>query len=315
MTFARIIATGSYLPTKVVSNFDLEKTINTSDEWIAKRTGIRNRHIVSDQETTTLMGAKAAESALEKVNLTTEDIDLVLVATCTAEQIFPSTACQIAEKINLLPCIAFDVQAACSGFIYALSVASQYIQTGQVKTALVIGSESMSRVMDWEDRTTCVLFGDGAGCVLLEASQEPGIFSTHLKADGRHKDILYLNNAMMADDGYLRMDGRPVFRSAVKCLEEIALEAIEYNKFQIQDIDWIVPHQANIRIIKSTAKKLGISMDKVILTVQEHANTSGASIPMALDIAVNDGRIQPGQNLLLEAFGGGLTWGSALVRY
>ena len=315
MSFAKIITTGSYLPETVLTNIELEKKVDTSDEWITQRTGIRQRHIASETETTAYMGAKAASVALEQAGLKPQDIDLIIVATCSPDKIFPSTACLIQEALGVPMCAAFDIQAACSGFIYGLSTATQFIQNKQARRALVIGSEAMSRVVDWEERSTCVLFGDGAGAVVLEASDEPGVLSTHLQANGEFKDILYLNNAKMASDSYLRMEGNPVFKQAVKWLSEIAREAIDANSLTPSDIDWIIPHQANIRIIKSTAKKLGVSMDKVVVTVQNHANTSGASIPMALDLAIRDGRVQRGQHLLLEAFGGGLTWGSALVRY
>ena len=315
MNFSKITTTGSYLPEKILSNLDLEKLVDTSDAWITQRTGIQHRHVAQAHETTAFMGAQAARLALDEAGLTPKDIDLILVATCSPEQIFPSTACLIQEALSVPPCAAFDVQAACTGFIYALSTADQFIRTGQVRRALVIGVEAMSRVIDWKDRATCVLFGDGAGAVILEATDHPGVLSTCLKANGAFKDILYLNNAKMADDSFLRMEGYSVFRQAVKWLSEIASETIAANNLSPQDIDWIIPHQANIRIIKSTAKKIGLPMNKVVVTLHDHANTSGASIPMALDRAIRDGRIQKNQYLLLEAFGGGLTWGSALIKY
>jgi 3-oxoacyl-[acyl-carrier-protein] synthase III len=315
MKYSKIIATGSFLPQNIVSNFDLEKKIDTSDEWITQRTGIKQRHIIDAQDTTCSMGVAAAKKALKKANLAPEQVGLVIAASCSNEKIFPPVACLIQNELKIPPCPSFDVQAVCSGFMYALSVADKFIKTGSTKYALVIGTEAMSRVLDWNERSTCVLFGDGAGVVLLGSSDAPGILSTHLGADGSGQDILYLNNAKFLDDPYLRMEGKQVFRLAVKWLEEVAELAIKENNLTADDIDWIVPHQANLRIIKSTANKLGIPLEKVIITVDKHANTSAASIPIALDIAIEEGKIVRGNNLLLEAFGGGLTWGSALVRY
>lgn len=309
MIYAKIKSTGSYLPEKVVTNTDLAETIDTSDEWIVQRTGIRRRHIIAENENVVTMAVAAARRALEQASLMPDDIDMIIVATCTADQVFPATACAVQAQLGAANCAAFDIQAACSGFIYGLSIAQQFIASGQYKKTLLIGSEAMSRVLDWQDRSSCILFGDGAGAVVLEASAEPGILSTHLNADGNFKDVLYLNSADV-----VKMQGNAVFKLAVKWLSQVAKEALEYNHMQPSDIDWVVPHQANIRIINSTVKSLGIAEDKVIVTVDEHANTSAASIPLALDVGVRDGRIKPGQNLLFEAFGGGLTWGSALVR-
>ena len=315
MKFAKILATGCYLPDNVVTNFDLAQILDTSDEWIVQRTGIKQRHIASEDDNVVSMGVASAKQALARANCQAQDIDMVVVATCTADKIFPSVACLIQQQLGIGPGPAFDVQAACSGFIYAVSVATQFISSNQARRVLVVGTEVMSRVVDWKDRGTCVLFGDGAGALILEQTNTPGILSTHLSSDGRYKDILFLNNARDADDPYLRMEGSSVFKWAVKWLGEVALEAIEANNLTADDIDWIVPHQANIRIIQATAKKLGLPMSKVVVTVDKHANTSAASIPTALDTCIRDGRVQRGQRILLEAFGGGLTWGSVLIRY
>lgn len=315
MKYAKIIATGSYLPEKILTNEDLSKIVDTSDEWITKRTGIKQRHIANDNETVANMGVKAAKRAFEANNINPEDIDLIVVATCSMDKIFPSTACQIQQELGIKNCQALDVQAACSGFIYALNVANNSIKVGESKKALVIGAEAMSRTLDWNDRATCVLFGDGAGVVILEASDTPGIIATEIKADGNYQDILYLNNAKVSEDKFLRMQGSAVFKQAVKSLGDVATQVLKKANVEPKDLDWLVPHQANIRIIQATCKKLNLSEDKVVLTVAKHANTSGASIPLALDIAVRDGRIKPGQNILLEAFGGGLAWGAALIKY
>lgn len=314
MKYAKITATGSYLPEKVLTNDELAKMVDTSDEWITKRTGIKQRHIAADSETVASLGVKAAFAALNDNNIAKDDIDLIVVATCSQDKIFPSTACQIQSELGIT-CQAFDVQAACSGFIYALNVANNSIKVGETKKALVIGTEVMSRTLDWQDRATCVLFGDGAGAVILEASDNPGILSTEINADGSYQDILYLNNAKMSEDKYLQMQGSTVFKQAVKALGDIAVQVIEKSPINQDELDWLVPHQANIRIIQATAKKLNLSDDKIILTVAKHANTSAASIPLALDIAVRDGRIQRGHNILLEAFGGGLAYGAALIKY
>lgn len=310
MKFAKIAATGSFLPAKILTNNDLAAMVETNDEWIVQRTGIKQRHIVSDKDNVVSMAAAASRMALETAGLTPQDIDMIIVATCSSEYVFPSAACLLQAELGVPNCPTFDLQAACSGFIYSLSVAVQFIATGYSKRVLLVGSEAMSKLVDWTDRSSCILFGDGAGAVILETSDTPGVLSTHLHADGEHKDILFLPTAQL-----IQMQGNAVFRMAVKWLSEVAKEALDANKMQASDIDWIVPHQANMRIIQSTVKGLGISLDKVITTVENHANTSAASIPLALDLAIRDGRIQRGQNLLFEAFGGGLTWGSAMVRY
>lgn len=310
MKFAKIAATGSYLPEKILTNADLANMVDTSDEWITQRTGIKQRCIVAKNENVVTMGTKAARIALETAGLQPSDINMIIVATCTAEQVFPSTACSLQAELGIHNCPAFDIQAACSGFIYALSVATQFIATGQVKRVLIVGTEAMSKVLDWEDRSSCILFGDGAGAIILEESDSPGVISTHLNADGNFKEVLSLQSG-----SFIHMQGNTVFRLAVKWLSEIAKQALTANNMQASDVDWVVPHQANIRIIQSTVKSLGIPLERVITTVDKHANTSAASIPLALDVAIRDGRIKRGQNLLFEAFGGGLTWGSALVRY
>ena len=315
MTFAKLIATGSYLPNKVLSNNDLEQFLETSDEWINTRTGIRQRHIAETIDTTTSMAISSAKQALKKSKLKPKDIDLIIVATCTPDKMFPSTACLVQEALKINNCPAFDISVACSGFLYALVTAQQFIANGPVKNALVIGSEVMSKILDWQDRATCVLFGDGAGACILSASEEPGILASELKADGSKKDILELNNGSLHGDYYLRMQGSLVYKHAVKVLGDVAEAVVEKAGLSPKEIDWLVPHQANLRIIKATAKRLGIDMEKVITCVDKHANTSAASIPLALDTAINDAKIQPGQNLLLEAVGGGLTWGAIVLRY
>ncbi|MEE9451937.1 MAG: beta-ketoacyl-ACP synthase III [Gammaproteobacteria bacterium] len=319
--YTRIISTGSYLPEKVLTNADLERMVSTSDAWITERTGIKRRHIAADDETSATMAAVAARRALEKINLDKNEIELIICATCTPDSFFPSTACLLQQKLGVqqkLP--AFDVSAACAGFIYALSICDQFIRSGTIKTALVVGCEVMSRIIDWSDRKVCVLFGDGAGAVILQASDECGIISNHLYAQGQYKDLLYLNNSHTAakknnQSEYVHMQGHEVFKMAVNTLGAIVEEAIEKSDYEKKDIDWLVPHQANLRIIKAAAKKLNMPLERVILTVAEHGNTSAASIPLALDQGISDGRIQPGNLLLFEAFGGGLAWGSTLVRY
>lgn len=315
MTFAKIISTGAYVPEQVVTNFDLTKKVDTSDEWIVKRTGIKTRHIASAAENPVAMGVKAANIALEKAGFSPSEIDLVIVATVSAENVFPSTACLIQQALKIPPCMAFDIQAACSGFLYALNIATQHIENNQAKRALLIGTETMSTVLDWQDRSTCVLFGDGAGAVVLEAADVAGVLAIKMMADGSHKDLLYLNNGRNSEDKYLRMEGNALFKVAVNYLEKITLDVVNQANFTTSQIDWFIPHQANIRILQATAKKLGIGMDKVIVTIDKHANTSGASIPMALDFGLSSGKIKRGDHLLFEAIGGGLTWGAALVRY
>lgn len=322
MMNSRIAGTGSYLPEKVVTNKDLERTMDTSDEWIRARTGIKRRHIAADGETTSDMSVVAAERAIEAAGITAADIDLIIVGTTTPDKVFPGTACIVQRKLGITGCGAFDVQAACSGFIYGLDIADRYIRTGGGRNALVIGAETLTRITNWEDRTTAVLFGDGAGAVVLQASDEQGIISTHIHADGNQEELLHVPQGVSqgyditrAGEAYIMMNGNAVFRKAVATLDSIARETLANNGIATEDIDWFVPHQANLRIITAAAKKLGMPMERVVVTVDEHANTSAASIPLALDIAVRDGRIKRGETLMLEAFGAGFTWGSALLRY
>lgn len=318
--YSKITGTGSYLPENVVTNADLEKLVDTSDEWITERTGIKKRHIAKG-ETTADLAEKSSRAAMQAANVTKDDIDLIIVATTTPDRIFPSTACLLQERLDIHGSPAFDVQAVCTGFIYALSVADAFIKTGKTKCALVVGAETLSNIIDWSDRGTCVLFGDGAGAVILSASSEPGILSTHIHADGKYKELLTVPagisekpEVLKEGKAFMTMKGNEVFKMAVNTLGRIADETLSANNMQKSDVDWLVPHQANIRIIKAAAKKLDLSMDHVVVTVDEHGNTSAASIPLALDTAVRDGRIKPGQTLLLEAFGGGFTWGSALLK-
>ncbi|RKZ78643.1 MAG: 3-oxoacyl-ACP synthase [Gammaproteobacteria bacterium] len=319
MIYSRIVGTGSYLPEKVLSNNDLEKMVETSDQWIQDRTGIKKRHIVADNETTTDLAFNAAERAIEAAGISNDDIDLIIVATTTPTRIFPSTAALVQQKLNISGCPAFDVQAVCTGFIYALTVADKFIKSGSVKNALVIGAESLSRIVDWTDRNTCVLFGDGAGAVVLQASEEAGILSTHIHSDGNYNELLSVPTGPGSVESelspYIEMKGNDVFKVAVRTLSSIVDETLAANNLNKHDVDWLIPHQANIRIIQATAKKLSMSMDHVVVTVDEHGNTSAASIPLALDTAVRDGRIQRGETLLLEAFGGGFTWGSTLLKF
>ena len=319
MTYSRILGTGSYLPAHILTNADLEKMVDTNDQWIVDRTGIRERHIAAEGELTSDLAAHAARAALEVAGLVPDDIGLLLIATTTPDLVFPSTACIVQSKLGMTngkP--AFDLQAVCSGFVYALSVADQFIKTGAAKHVLVIGAETLSRITDYTDRGNCILWGDGAGAVVLGASNEPGIVATHIHADGRYKDLLRTTTGAssgLKERPLMRMEGNAVFKMAVNTLDRIVDETLEANGLQKSDIDWLVPHQANIRIISATAKKLGMSMDHVVTTVAEHGNTSAASVPLAFDVAVRDGRIQRGQTVLMEAFGGGFTWGSALIKY
>lgn len=322
MTYARISGTGSYLPARRVTNSDLESWVDTSDEWIRARTGIQQRHLAAEGEHTVDLAEQASRRALEAAGIEAQDLDLIIVATTTADQVFPSTACLLQSRLDVHGCPAFDIQAVCTGFVYALGVAEKFIRTGSSKRALVIGAETFSRILNWEDRTTCVLFGDGAGAVVLEASDEPGIFSTHLHADGDYANLLHVPQgvstnyeAVREGRAFVEMKGSEVFKMAVKTLGRIVDETLSANNMQKSDVDWLVPHQANTRIIEATAKKLNMPMERVVMTVAEHGNTSAASIPLALDTAVRDGRIQRGQVVLLEGFGGGFTWGSALLRY
>jgi 3-oxoacyl-[acyl-carrier-protein] synthase-3 len=316
--YSRIAGTGKYLPERVLTNADLERMVETTDEWIKTRTGIERRHIAADDEYTSHLAHKAGLAALESAGVTSSDIDLVVVGTTTPDLIFPNVACLVQEKLGIPSCPAFSVEAACSGFIYALVVADQFIRTGGARRALVIGAETMSRIIDWTDRETCVLFGDGAGAVVLEATESPGILYSTLGADGRYRDLLYASSGVslrQREGAALRMKGNEVFKVAVKTLENLVDDVVEKNNLEKGQIDWLIPHQANIRIISATAKRLDLPMERVILTVREHGNTSAASVPMALDTAIRDGRIKRGDLLLLEAFGGGFTWGASLIRY
>lgn len=318
MKYSKIIGTGSYLPEKVVTNFDLEKIIDTTNEWIIERTGIKERRMVTDEETVASMADAAGRIALETAGLKPSDIEMIIVTSTTPQMVFPSTACLLQERYGIAGCPAFDLNAtACAGFIYGLSIADQYIKTGAIKNALVIGSEIMSRVVDWNDRSTCVLFGDGAGAIVLGASDEPGIISTHLHADGNHKDVLYLPLGSKKNPNIesVKMTGNALFKLAVNILGELFDETLEKNNLQKGAVDWLIPHQANVRIIQAMAKKLDLPMDRVAITLETQGNTSSASIPLALDQAIRDGRIQRGQMLMMEGFGGGLAWGSALVKY
>jgi 3-oxoacyl-[acyl-carrier-protein] synthase-3 len=315
----RIIGVGAYLPGKVVTNHDLSKMVDTSDEWIVQRTGIHERRFVEDGETTSDMALAAAQAALDDAGVAPGEIDLIILATTTPDQTFPATAVKVQAALGLTHGCAFDIQAVCSGFIYALSVADAMMRNGAARTALVIGAEAFSRLLDFEDRTTCVLFGDGAGAVVLRTDDggKAGILSTHLHSDGRHADMLYVDGGPSSTGtvGHVRMNGREVFKHAVVNLAQVVDEALAANGLTYQDIDWLVPHQANRRIIDATAKKLGLPPDRVVLTVDHHANTSAASVPLALTEAVRQGRIVEGDLVLLEAMGGGFTWGAALVRW
>jgi 3-oxoacyl-[acyl-carrier-protein] synthase-3 len=319
--YSRIIGTGSYLPEKILTNFDLEKMVETTDEWIRTRTGIEQRHIAADDQATSDLAYRAALAAIENAGLTPGDIDFVLVGTTTPDLIFPNVACLLQEKLGIRGCPAFSIEAACSGFLYSLIVADQFVRSGQAKRALVIGAETMSRIIDWTDRETCVLFGDGAGAVILAGANEPGIIYNTFGADGRYRELLYASSGVatrhreVGDIAALRMKGNEVFKVAVKTLENLVDEVIEKNNLEKGQIDWLIPHQANIRIIAATAKRLEMPMERVVLTVRTHGNTSAASVPMALDTAIRDGRIKRGDLLLLEAFGGGFTWGASLIRF
>jgi len=310
MTYSRIAGTGGYLPSRVLTNQDLEGMVDTTDQWIRERTGILKRHIIEDGQTTCDLAEQAALQALDAAGKTPADVDLIVVATTTPDKIFPSTACLLQQRLDIHGCAAFDVQAVCTGFVYALGVADKFIRTGGARCALVVGAETLSRIIDWTDRGTCVLFGDGAGALVLEASDEPGILSSHLHADGAYEELLHA-----PQESFLQMKGNEVFRMAVNTLGRIVDETLAANNMQKSDVDWLVPHQANIRIIQATARKLSMPMDNVVVTVDSHGNTSAASVPLALDVAVRDGRIRRGDTLLMEAFGGGFTWGSVLAKY
>lgn len=319
---AKISGTGSYLPETIMTNDDLATRVDTSDEWIRQRVGIISRHIASNKESNAFMATEAAKKALEAAELSAEQIDLIIVATSTSDLIMPSMATQVQGALGIENCIAFDISAACTGFVYALGVANQFFNNGAVKHALVIGAERMSRVVNWNDRSTCVLFGDGAGAVVLSQSNEPGIIATRMHSDGVNKELLYVPNklgtdafSLVAPEAHLLMEGNKVFKHAVNMLEEIVDQILEDSGLSKNDVDWLVPHQANERIIAATAKKLDMPMSKVVLTLPHHGNTSAASVPLALDAAVRDGRIKRGELLLLEAFGAGFVWGAALVKY
>ncbi|HEY1138761.1 MAG TPA: beta-ketoacyl-ACP synthase III [Lysobacter sp.] len=321
--YSRIAGTGSYLPEKVLTNDDLAKIVDTSDEWIAARTGIRERHIAAEGETTSDLAYHASVRALEAAGIDATELDLIVVGTTTPDLIFPSTACLLQHRLGANGCPAFDVNAACTGFVYALTVADKFIRSGAAKTVLVVGAETLTRMLDWSDRSTCVLFGDGAGAVVLKADSETGILSTHMHADGGKKELLW--NPVGVSTGFkpeehnagvrVLMTGNEVFKHAVKALDSVVEETLEANGLDRHDIDWLIPHQANLRIIEATAKRLDMPMDRVVVTVDKHGNTSSGSVPLALDEAVRSGKVQRGQLVLLEAFGGGFTWGSALLRY
>lgn len=319
MTYARILGTGSYLPERIMANADFEKLVDTSDQWIVDRTGIRERRRAAEGELTSDLAVAAARKALEAADVAPANVDLVIVATTTPDRVFPSTACIVQAKLgiaNTSP--AFDLQAVCSGFVYALATANNFIKAGQARTVLVIGAETLSRITDYTDRTNCILWGDGAGAVVLSASDQPGIISTHIHADGRYQELLYVDGGPSTNNGAraaMRMQGNAVFKMAVNTLDAIVDETLAANGLDKSAIDWLVPHQANIRIIQATGKKLGLPIERVVITVDRHGNTSAASIPLALDTAVRDGRIQRGHTLLMEAFGGGFTWGSALLTF
>ncbi|MDH2917694.1 MAG: ketoacyl-ACP synthase III [Sideroxydans sp.] len=318
--YSRIIGTGSYLPAQTLTNYDLEKIVDTSHDWIVSRSGIHERHFAAENELTSDLAMHASLKAIEMAGIAANDIDLIIVATTTPDQIFPSTACILQDKLGITsggP--AFDMQAVCGGFVYAMNTADMYIRAGQAKTVLVVGAEVLSRILDKNDRTTYVLFGDGAGAVVMQASETPGIIAAKLHADGSQRGMLKaegnIRNGQIQGDPFIKMDGQAVFKFAVNMLSKVVEELLEENKLPADIIDWLVPHQANIRIMEATAKKVGLSMDHVVVTVAKHGNTSAASIPLALDTAVRDGRIKKGQHLLLEAIGGGFTWGALLVRW
>ena len=322
MIYSRIEGTGHHLPEKILTNADLEKMVDTSDEWIKTRTGVERRHIASEDESTSSIGIKAAQKAISDANISKDDIDLIVVGTTTPDYIFPNTATLIQEGLGIHGCPAFSLEAACSGFVYAMSTADKFVKSGGYKCVLVIGAEVMTRLIDWEDRSTCVLFGDGAGAVILKPSSDQGIIDCQLGADGKYKNLLWYPAGVSknfqklgGNEVNLEMIGNDVFKVAVKTLGSVAEETLKNNNIKKDELDWLVPHQANLRIIQATAKRLELPIEKVILTVQDHGNTSSASIPMALDVGIKDGRIQRGQLILMEAFGGGFTWGTVLMRY
>ena len=322
MKYARIIGTGSYLPKRVLTNAELEKMVDTSEQWIRERTGVEQRHIAAADETTCDLAEASARAAIEAAGIESTSIDMIVLATTTPDHIFPSVASQLQDRLGNYGCAAFDVQAVCTGFIYALSIADQFIRNGNATRVLVVGAETFTRIIDWHDRSTCILFGDGAGSVLLEAAEQPGILSSHLHADGRYKELLWVPAGVSCgyeetrrNAAYVAMRGHEVFKIAVNTLSRIAEETLKANQLTMDAIDWLIPHQANERILAATAKKLQIPAERVVSTVNLHGNTSAASVPLALDVAIRDGRIQRGDTLLLEAFGGGFTWGSVLLNY
>jgi len=322
LIYSKITGTGSYLPEQVLTNSELERIVDTTDEWIRSRTGIEKRHVARDDETTCDLAEKASRTAIKMSGKKENDIDLIIIATTTPDVIFPSTACLLQQRLNIHGCPAFDIQAVCTGFIYALHIANLFIKNGGSKCALIVGSETMTRIVDWKDRNTCVLFGDGAGAIILEESKTPGILSTHIHADGAYQKLLSVPagissryDLVKSNQAFIKMQGNEVFKVAVNTLGDIVDETLKANSMTNTEIDWLVPHQANTRIISAMAKKLDMPMDRVVVTVGQHGNTSAASIPLALDVAVNDGRIKENDTLLLPAFGGGFTWGSALLKY
>jgi len=322
MMYTKIVGTGRYLPENVLTNFDLEKMVDTSDEWIRSRTGVERRHRVAPDETTSDMCVEAAKKAIDDAGIDVTDIDMVIVGTTSPDLVFPNCATLVQHRLGIPACPAIGMEAACTSFIYALTTADKFIKAGEAQCALVIGAECITKLVDWNDRNTCVLFGDGAGAVIVKPSEEPGILATHLGADGQYKDLLYYPVGVSkelhkagTDEASIMMRGNEVFKVAVKTLGNVATEVLEKAGVEQSELDWLIPHQANIRIIQATAKRLNLPMEKVILTVQYHGNTSAASVPLALDVAVRDGRVKPGQLVLMEAFGGGFTWGSVLMRF
>lgn len=318
--YSRLLGTGSYLPEKKLTNADFEARIDTTDQWIRERTGIEERRIAAPEETASSMAEIAAEKAIKSANIDKNDIDMIIVATTTPDKVFPSTACLLQKRLGIKGSAAFDITAACSGYIYIMSIADQFIRNQTAKTILIVGTELLTKYLDWQDRSTCILFGDGAGAAILQASEQPGILSTHLHADGHYHDLLYVpslldKSSSEQSQSYLKMSGNEVFKVAVTTLGKMVDETLVANKMQKEDIDWLIPHQANLRIIKATAKKLNLPMERVIVTVNKHGNTSAASVALALDEGINSGKIKRGETLLLEAFGGGFTWGSVLMKY
>ncbi len=319
MTYSRIVGTGSYLPPRIVTNHELATRVDTSDEWIVSRTGIRQRHIADERQTSSDLALEAARAALAAAGTTAGDLDLIIVATSTPDYVFPSTACLLQAKLGVRGCAAFDVQAVCSGFVYALAVADSFLRSGQSRNALVIGAEVFSRILDWSDRATCVLFGDGAGAVVLRADERPGVHASVLHADGSQAGILAVPGNVcggkIVGSPFVTMDGPAVFKFAVRVLDDVARETVARCGMQIADIDWLIPHQANVRILDATAKRLGLPAEKLVVTVDRHGNTSAASVPLALDLALRDGRIKRGDKVMLQGVGGGFTWGASLVEF